>query len=374
MGSASSSTASAFTKELDILSKLNHTNIVKLFGHWDKRNNTYIVCEFMEGGTLYSYLQDKSLAIEWHQATKLIKDIVNGMIYLHGNDILHLDLKSVNILLSRNKDLAKITDFGLSKISTITSMTAAVPNRRTAVGSTRWMAPEISQGKPCSRKSDVWSFGCIIIEFATRELPFINLSDSNVFVMLQSDTTEIPLVVDLDKIPSKIATLLSNCLKRNKDHRPSFESIKENILDKLSENELRKNLEHQNNVDTSKRNVVKTIRDLNTKLIEDSEEVKVKMKFLENQVKELKLEKEKQAHQQATRKIYCEDQYCASSTYFEPCQSPSVSLKSPTSSHGTYTGMTHVSRGSANGRPILQGPRGGLYYISGSGSRVHVKK
>jgi serine/threonine protein kinase len=242
-----------------LLSKIDHNNVVKLFGYWDKRNNTNIVCEFMEGGSLYSYIEDKTQTINWQQATRLIKDIVNGMIYLHDRNILHLDLKSLNILLSRNKDLAKITDFGLSKISTITSMTAAA-STKTAIGSTRWMAPEISQGKPSSRKSDVWSFGCILIEFATRELPFNNMTDSNVFLMLQNDKSDLPIVFDLDKTPPKIAALISNCLKRNKDERHGFESISEKFLDNLSGNELRKNLEHQNNIDKSKKTVVSMIR------------------------------------------------------------------------------------------------------------------
>jgi serine/threonine protein kinase len=399
---------------------------VKLFGYWDKRNNTYIVCEFMEGGSLYSYLEDKTQAINWQQATRLIKDIVNGMIYLHDRNILHLDLKSLNILLSRNKDLAKITDFGLSKISTITSMTAAA-STKTVIGSTRWMAPEISQGKPSSRKSDVWSFGCILIEFATRELPFNNMTDSNVFLMLQNDKSDLPIVFDLDKTPPKIAALISNCLKRNKDERHGFESISEKFLDNLSGSELRKNLEHQNNIDKSKKTVIRTLTDLNTKLAENSE-MKSQIKNLENQVKELKLENEKQAQRQASARNNYQEQPCSFNIRppcydMTPCQSPimqppcfsnarptssllgdfeqnslrrftndnslsgfinlgghspimaqATPITNARSSPGSYTGMTYISRGSANGSEILRGTRGGLYRETASGNRVYLKK
>lgn len=381
-----------------MLSKIDHTNVVKLLGYWDKRNNTYLVCEFMEGGSLYSFIEDKTQTISWQQALKLIKDIVNGMIYLHDRNILHLDLKSLNILLSKNKDMAKIADFGLSKISTITSMTAAV-SINSAAGSTRWMAPEISQGKPSSRKSDVWSFGCILIEFATRELPFNNMTDKNVFLMLQKDKAEIPLVFDLDKTPSKIAALIASCLKRNKDERHGFASIKERFLDNFSGNELKKPLEHQSNIDRSKTTVVKTLLDLKTKLAESST-MMAKMRMLENELKELKLEKEKQAQNHVCASnnyqqppCYIRPTSCDFMSYPQPIMEPScfsnprpmldfiTPIRRPSNamsvaSQGSYisTGKTYVSNGSANGSGIFRGPRGGEFRISSGGNRVYLKK
>ena len=104
-----------FKREIMMLSRIDNKNIVKLLGFCNKRNNTYLVSELMEGGSLFDHIRDKNnRKFNWSINLKLIKDITAGMVYLHSNNILHLDLKSLNILLNKESDQAKISDFGLS--------------------------------------------------------------------------------------------------------------------------------------------------------------------------------------------------------------------------------------------------------------------
>jgi serine/threonine protein kinase len=233
-----------FKREIMMLSKIDNKNIVKLLGFCDQRNNTYLVSELMEGGSLFDHIKNKNNPkFHWSINLKLIKDITAGMVYLHSNDILHLDLKSLNILLNKESDQAKISDFGLSQINTITSTLSRAPSSRVAKGTTRYMACEIAKGVKPSRKSDVWSFGCILLEFITRELPFSALPDNAIFLMLQNDSAEIPLNFNTDT-PQVIADLISKCLVRRPDERPSFDKI-EDLFKSVDGDKLKVTLKSQ---------------------------------------------------------------------------------------------------------------------------------
>jgi serine/threonine protein kinase len=233
-----------FKREIMMLSKIDNKNIVKLLGYCDQRNNTYLVSELMEGGSLFDHIKNKNNPkFNWSINLKLIKDITAGMVYLHSNDILHLDLKSLNILLNKESDQAKISDFGLSQINTITSTLSKAPSSRVAKGTTRYMACEIAKGIKPSRKSDIWSYGCVLLEFITRELPFSALPDNAIFLMLQNDSAEIPLNFNTET-PQLIADLISKCLVRRPDERPSFENIRE-LFESIDEEKLKVTLKSQ---------------------------------------------------------------------------------------------------------------------------------
>ena len=214
----------SFKKELDILSQIDCQNVVKVFGFHLERENTYIVSELMEGGSLDSLLHNASIPLNWKDALVLINGMVSGMVYLHDKNIVHLDLKSPNILLDQEKKQAKIADFGLAKISNTMSTTVKVSEiatrQKTAAGTFRWMSPEVSKGKEGVKKSDVWSFGCMLLEFVTRALPFRSITNVQaVYLMLQTDKAEIPINLDVSKTPKVIGWLIEKCLKRDANSR-----------------------------------------------------------------------------------------------------------------------------------------------------------
>lgn len=405
-GSCPVSCKKQLENEIQILGRLEHENIIKLFGFCDQRNNNFLVLEYMEGGSLFDLLSSDEENIS---SCKLIQGICNGMEYLHNNSVLHLDLKSSNIILNKRKDQAKITDFGISKISTLTSMNSSNIRTKSARGTFRWMAPEISNGFPGTRSSDVWSFGCILIEIMTRKLPFYSLNDQQLLTVLQNQKSDLP--INIQNFSKILAGVLFECLKREPNKRPTFNQIKVS-LSKCTQNDFNfKKIENETNS-------LRTLNDLNN-YIENVKKSKEEENKKDQEIQELKKklnEKEKDicsvtnnlaeltkkvndltiANQ--VRQIYSTSVLSPPDTptnYFSQnrpsCYTPSYSLirsppdtptnyfaqnkpSLPTPNHsGRDTGYTYVSSGSANGRTIYEGPRGGTYYLSSSGKKVYGK-
>eukprot|EP00111_Clytia_hemisphaerica_P014486 TCONS_00042650-protein len=146
------------------LRNLDHENIVKFRGVCSKGPSYCLIMEFCAFGQLYDALRnDKevspSLLIMW------ARQIAEGMSYLHSNRIIHRDLKSPNILIS-NKNNLKISDFGTWKQMSEKSA------KMTFAGTVAWMAPEVIRNDPCSEKVDIWSYGILIWELLTNEIPY----------------------------------------------------------------------------------------------------------------------------------------------------------------------------------------------------------
>ncbi|KAI0211951.1 Mitogen-activated protein kinase kinase kinase 13-A [Lamellibrachia satsuma] len=140
-------------KETDIrhLRKLNHPNIISFRGICTQAPCYCIVMEYCPYGQLYEVLRDgkqlpPSLLYDW------ARQITNGMSYLHSHKIIHRDLKSPNVLISKG-DVAKISDFGTSREWNEKS------TKMSFAGTVAWMAPEVIRNEPCSEKVDIWSFG-----------------------------------------------------------------------------------------------------------------------------------------------------------------------------------------------------------------------
>ena len=279
-----------YKSELAILKDIEHENVVKMLGYCDRQREPFIVQEYMEGESLFEYLSSDVVSFKWSNALALTTGIVNGMKYLHDKSILHLDLKSMNILLSADHKKAKIADFGLSKVTQLTSTTVYNPGKENkAKGTTRWMAPEITQGKSPKKESDVWSFGCILVEIATRQLPFHTfINDSTVFTMLQKATAEIPINIPLST-PIVIATIINGCLNRNASSRLSFNSIS-NLLSQFKAEDLNKPI--VKSTDNATEECIPTTTKLNSIVTQGKIEKAIAKKESEDALARVKLEEQ----------------------------------------------------------------------------------
>lgn len=391
-----------FEQEIDILKKIKHKNIVMILGYNDKRHNTYIVNEYMNGGSLFEYIKENSKIINWKKDFNLISDMVNAMSYLHENNIVHLDLKSLNVLLNNDQTTAKISDFGLAKITSITSSLSnfhSVQSGKIAKGTIRYMSPEVSKGNQGSYESDVWSFGCILLEIATREIPFYALGDAAVFALLQNDTAKLPINLTIST-PKIISVIIYKCLNKNSENRPSFDEIKE-ILTEINENLLKdtiatnetnsatkvtisphtiktrsnlKSLLNYTKKNMNESNLEKKIVELEDKL----SELQIKLKFKNN------VENNHQVSNQTTILSYQLAKYLLDSTPKSAIEEKTkmdnllnktpIDVTKPKSISGVWTGETYVSQGSRNGRPIFEGPRGGKYILTNNGNKSYLPK
>jgi serine/threonine protein kinase len=173
-----------------------------------------MVMEFMASGSLYDVLR-KPNELPWSLRLNLALDMASGLLYLHGQHIIHRDLKSLNILVD-GQMRAKVSDFGLSKIKlTTASMTKG------AGGTPHWMAPELFDEAANSEASDVYATGVVFWEIAARKLPYEGKNPSQLMRFVERGSRE----TTPDGTPSQFATLMTRCWSQRAEDRPSMHDV-----------------------------------------------------------------------------------------------------------------------------------------------------
>uniref|UniRef100_A0A8C2TB30 mitogen-activated protein kinase kinase kinase n=1 Tax=Coturnix japonica TaxID=93934 RepID=A0A8C2TB30_COTJA len=202
--------------ETDIkhLRKLKHPNIIAFKGVCTQAPCYCIIMEFCAQGQLYEVLRagrkvTPSLLVDWSMG------IAGGMNYLHLHKIIHRDLKSPNMLITYD-DVVKISDFGTSKelIDKSTKMSFA--------GTVAWMAPEVIRNEPVSEKVDIWSFGVVLWELLTGEIPYKDVDSSAIIWGVGSNSLHLPVP---SGCPDGFKVLLRQCWNSKPRNRPSFRQI-----------------------------------------------------------------------------------------------------------------------------------------------------
>jgi mitogen-activated protein kinase kinase kinase len=141
----------------------------------DKFLNIFL--EYVPGGSVVQLLSQYG-PFEEPLVRNFVRQILAGLNYLHERDIIHRDIKGANVLVD-NKGVIKISDFGISKkVETNLLSTAALshPHRPSLQGSVYWMAPEVVRQTSYTRKADIWSLGCLVVEMFTGSHPFPDFS------------------------------------------------------------------------------------------------------------------------------------------------------------------------------------------------------
>lgn len=215
-------------QEAKLFAMLKHPNIIALRGVCLKEPNLCLVMEFARGGPLNRVLSGKrippDILVNW------AVQIARGMNYLHDEaivPIIHRDLKSSNILILQkveNGDLSnkilKITDFGLAREWHRTT-------KMSAAGTYAWMAPEVIRASMFSKGSDVWSYGVLLWELLTGEVPFRGIDGLAVAYGVAMNKLALPIP---STCPEPFAKLMEDCWNPDPHSRPSFTSI----LDQLT--------------------------------------------------------------------------------------------------------------------------------------------
>ncbi|RDL35343.1 putative MAPKK kinase [Venustampulla echinocandica] len=167
----------ALKREISLLRDLQHPNIVQYLGASSSAEHLNIFLEYVPGGSVQTMLNSYG-ALREPLIRNFVRQIVTGLAYLHGRDIIHRDIKGANILVD-NKGGIKISDFGISKkmeASNILTGAGNNKNRPSLQGSVFWMAPEVVKQTSYTRKADIWSLGCLVVEMMTGTHPFPDCS------------------------------------------------------------------------------------------------------------------------------------------------------------------------------------------------------
>uniref|UniRef100_A0A667ZD06 Mitogen-activated protein kinase kinase kinase 20 n=1 Tax=Myripristis murdjan TaxID=586833 RepID=A0A667ZD06_9TELE len=217
--------------EAEILSVLSHRNIIQFYGAIIEAPNYGIVTEYASGGSLYDYLSsDESEEMDMGQIMTWAMEIAKGMHYLHSEapvKVIHRDLKSRNVVITADRVL-KICDFGASRFLSHTT-------HMSLVGTFPWMAPEVIQSLPVSETCDTFSYGVVLWEMLTREIPFKGLEGLQVawLVVEKNERLTIP-----SSCPASFAELMRKCWMAEAKDRPMFKQILSTLESMLDDSQL----------------------------------------------------------------------------------------------------------------------------------------
>jgi len=214
-----------FQREAHVLAALNHPHIAAIYEFDDAEGIFFLVMELVPGETLAARLAAGTVAVP--EALRICAQVAAAVEAAHDKGIIHRDLKPANIKITP-ENVVKVLDFGLAKAlddrdaaralsHSLTHSLTAATSEGTILGTARYMSPEQARGKPVDRRSDIWSFGCVMFETLTNSRPFDGETVSDTIVRIlehEPDWRLLPAAT-----PAPIRHLLRRCLQKDLPRR-----------------------------------------------------------------------------------------------------------------------------------------------------------
>lgn len=203
-------------QEIDLLKNLNHKNIVKYLGSLKTKTHLHIILEYVENGSLANIIKPNKFGpFPESLVAVYIAQVLEGLVYLHEQGVIHRDIKGANILTTK-EGLVKLADFGVA-----TKLTEADVNTHSVVGTPYWMAPEVIEMSGVCAASDIWSVGCTVIELLTCVPPYYDLQPMPaLFRIVQDIHPPIP-----EGLSPDITDFLRQCFKKDAMQRPDAKTL-----------------------------------------------------------------------------------------------------------------------------------------------------
>ena len=205
-----------FRREIEIMYRIHHPNVVKLFGHFEDNTYCYFIMEYIAGGNIYSYVPKNGIhTISTQQVASIIKDVISATYFLHHMypPIIHRDIKPENVLLGDNMR-AKLTDFGWSNYM------QGDFKRTTVCGTPIYLAPEMINNTGHDEKVDIWCIGVLLFELITGQQPWQGSDVQTVKYNISRLKINWPKQMDRNA-----ADLISKILRYNPEERISLRNM-----------------------------------------------------------------------------------------------------------------------------------------------------
>jgi serine/threonine protein kinase len=197
--------------EIDLLKNLHHANIVKYHGFAKSSESLYIILEYCENGSLHSICKNFGKFPE-HLVAKFMSQILQGLLYLHEQGVIHRDIKGANILMTKD-GFVKLADFGVA--------TKDKASEASVVGTPYWMAPEVIEMTGPMTASDIWSLGCTVIELLDGKPPYHKLQPMQaLFRIVNDDHPPVP-----EGISPAVRDFLFQCFQKDPNLRVSARKL-----------------------------------------------------------------------------------------------------------------------------------------------------
>ena len=220
-----------FLHEAQSASALNHPHITTIHGIEETPEGVFIVMEYVEGRTLKHMTEKESLSLK--KVLEIGIQVCEGLVAAHKKEIVHRDIKSDNIMLNKDGQV-KIMDFGLAKLKGATKLTKA----GSTVGTTDYMSPEQASGEEVDIRSDIFSFGAILYEMLTGQLPFPGEHQAAVIYSILNEEPQ-PVARFNNKVSTELERMVFKALAKDREER--YQHIDDLLADLRHE---RKGLEY----------------------------------------------------------------------------------------------------------------------------------
>ena len=209
-----------FEREAQVLASFTHPNVASIYGLEETGATRALVMELVEGPTLAERIAGR--AMPFAEALRIARQIAEALEFAHERGIIHRDLKPANVKIAAG-DCVKVLDFGLAKalsddpaptsIADSPTLSAAATRAGLILGTPAYMSPEQARSKNTDRRTDIWSFGCVLFEMLTGKMPFAGetITDTLAAVLTQSPCFDLLPA----STPARVRQLVERCLQKD---------------------------------------------------------------------------------------------------------------------------------------------------------------